>query len=234
MPTFLFALAILTASLEWVAVYKNWRKVEYAAKPGVMILLFTWFMLASALRGPVVWFGLGILLSLVGNVFLMLSCRNHLKLRYSNERRWFLFGLGAFLLAHVAYILGFNTPPPPLTGMTFVIALMVIMSALPLVRRILLGAAQKGLRRLVGPVRVYATVISLMLFSALITLFRTDWLSTPAYLVSLGAVLFIASDLVLAWNKFVRPIRGGRLALMITYHLGQMALIAGAVGQFGK
>ena len=224
MPTILFALAILTALLEWVAVYKNWRKVEYVAKPGVMVFLFAWFMLTSGLRGPVVWFGLGILLSLVGDIFLMLS----------NERRWFLFGLGAFLLAHVAYILGFNTPPPPFTGMTFVVALMVIMSALPLVRRILLGAAHKGLHRLVGPVRVYATVISLMLFSALITLFRTDWLSTPAYLVSLGAVLFISSDLVLAWNKFVHPIRRGRLVLMITYHLGQMALIAGAVGQFGK
>jgi uncharacterized membrane protein YhhN len=224
MPTILFTLAILAAILEWVAVYKNWRKVEYAAKPGVMVFLFAWFLLASGLRGPVVWFGLGVLLSLVGDIFLMLS----------NERRWFLFGLGAFLLAHVAYILGFNTPPPPFTGMTFVVALIVLMSALPLVRRVLLGAAHKGLRRLVGPVRVYATVISLMLFSALITLFRTDWLSTPAYLVSLGAVLFISSDLVLAWNKFVKPVRGGRLALMITYHLGQMALIAGAVGQFGQ
>jgi uncharacterized membrane protein YhhN len=224
MPTILFALAILTALTEWLAVYKNWRRVEFIAKPGVMVFLFAWFMLTSGLRGPVVWFGLGILLSLVGDIFLILS----------NERRWFLFGLGAFLLAHVAYILGFNTPPPPFSGMTFVIAMMVLISALPLVRRILLGVAQKGLRRLVEPVRIYATVISLMLFSALITLFRTDWLSVPAYLVSLGAVLFITSDMLLAWNKFVKPIRRGRLVLMITYHLGQMALIAGAVGQFGK
>ena len=224
MPAILFALAILTAIVEWVAVHKNWRKVEYAAKPGVMVFLLAWFMLTSGLRGPVIWFGLGILLSLVGDVFLMLS----------NERRWFLFGLGAFLLAHVAYILGFNSPPPPFNGMTFVVALMVLVSALPLIRRVLLGAARKGLRRMIELVRVYATVISLMLFSALMTLFRTDWLSMPAYLVSLGAVLFISSDLVLAWNKFVNPVRGGKLVLMITYHLGQMALIAGAVGQFGK
>jgi hypothetical protein len=39
---------------------------------------------------------------------------------------------------------------------------------------------------------------------------------------------------LLAWNKFVKPVRGGRLALMITYHLGQLALIAGAVGQFSR
>ena len=111
---------------------------------------------------------------------------------------------------------------------------MVIMSALPFIRRILLGAAQIRLRRLVEPVRVYATVISLMLFSALMTLFRTDWASTPAYLVSLGAILFISSDMPLAWNKFVKPIWRGRLVLMIAYHLGQTALIAGTIGQFWK
>jgi hypothetical protein len=51
MPLVLFALAILTAFIEWLAVYKNWRKVEYAAKPGVMIFLFTWFLLTGGCVG---------------------------------------------------------------------------------------------------------------------------------------------------------------------------------------
>jgi len=68
----------------------------------------------------------------------------------------------------------------------------------------------------------------------MMTLFRSDWLSAPAYLASAGAVLFVASDTTLAWNKFVHPVRRGRLLVMITYHLGQIALIAGAVGQYGK
>jgi uncharacterized membrane protein YhhN len=224
MPIIFLFLAILSALIEWMAIYKNWRKVEYFAKPGVMVFLLAWLVLTGELSGLVVWFGIGILLSLVGDIFLL----------NPNEQRWFLFGLGAFLLAHIAYIIGFNSPPPPFNGITFVVALIVVMSALPLVRRILLGAAQMGLRRLILPVRIYAAAISLMLFSALITLFRIDWLSIPAYLVSIGAILFITSDIVLAWNKFVKPIRRGRLILMITYHLGQFALIAGAVGQFGK
>jgi len=220
----LVALAVLSAVIEWFAVSKGRRRLEYVAKPGVMVILSAWLLLSGGLRGPLAWFLLGVLLSLAGDVFLMLS----------NERRWFLFGLGAFLLAHVAYILGFNSPPPPFSAMTFGVAVMVVVTALPLVRRILAGVAQKGLRRLVEPVRVYATVISLMLFSALMTLFRTDWLSMPAYLVSLGAILFLTSDIVLAWNKFIHPIRRGRLLLMITYHLGQVMLVAGAIGQFGK
>jgi uncharacterized membrane protein YhhN len=225
MASILFALTGLAAILEWFAVYKAWRRLELFAKPGVMVFLLLWLLSNGGAAGPLLWFRLGVLFSLAGDVFLMIS----------NERRdLFLFGLGAFMLAHVAYILGFNTPPPPFSAMTFGVALMVILSALPLIRRILFGLKQKGLRRLQEPVRIYATIISLMLFSALMTLFRTDWLSDPAYLVSIGAVLFISSDMLLAWNKFVQPVRRGRLLLMVTYHLGQITLIAGAVGQFGS
>jgi uncharacterized membrane protein YhhN len=224
MPTPLLSLTLLTAVIEWVAVTIGWRRVEYAAKPGVMAFLFAWMFTTGGFSGPLFWFGLGILFSLIGDIFLLLP----------NERCWFPIGLGAFLLAHIAYIGGFNLPPAPLNTLTLGIALFVGMTALPLARRILRSLPKKGLRRLVEPVRYYAATITLMLFSALMTLFRTDWASIPAYLVSLGAVLFVASDVVLAWNKFVGPVRRGRLILMVTYHLGQIALIAGAVGQFGK
>jgi uncharacterized membrane protein YhhN len=40
-----------------------------------------------------------------------------------------------------------------------------------------------------------------------------------------GAALFLASDSVLAWNKFVRPLPFGRPAVMVTYHLAQTALV---------
>jgi uncharacterized membrane protein YhhN len=215
---------LLTALVEWLAVYKNWRKVEYAAKPGVMVFLLAWLLLRGGFQGPLIWFGLGILLSLAGDVFLMLP----------NERHWFPFGLGAFLLAHIAYIVGLNLPPAELNTVTLGMALFVTVTAFPLINRIVHSLRKKGLRRLVEPVRYYAATISLMLFSALVTLFRADWSLVPAALVSLGAVLFVISDLVLSWNKFVTPIRRGRLLLMITYHLGQMILIAGAAWQFGS
>jgi uncharacterized membrane protein YhhN len=223
MENFLLVVTFLCAAVEWLAVAKGWRKVEYLAKPGVMALLFAWLWLSGGLGGPLFWFGLAALFSMTGDIFLLLK----------NQQRWFLFGLGAFLLAHIAYIAGLNMPPAPLNTLTLGIALFVGMTVFPLIRRILRSLPKRGLRRLVEPVRYYSATISLMLFSALMTLFRTDWLDTPAYLVSLGAVLFIASDMILAWNKFVRPIRRGRLALMVMYHLGQILLVLGAVGQFG-
>jgi uncharacterized membrane protein YhhN len=60
------------------------------------------------------------------------------------------------------------------------------------------------------------------------------WKSFPSALVSMGAALFFFSDVLLAWNKFVRPVKNGRLLNMVSYHLGQIALISGAVLQFGR
>jgi hypothetical protein len=39
------------------------------------------------------------------------------------------------------------------------------------------------------------------------------------------------SQRVLAWDKFVTPIKNGRLANMILYHMGQFALTAGIMLQ---
>jgi uncharacterized membrane protein YhhN len=40
-----------------------------------------------------------------------------------------------------------------------------------------------------------------------------------------GAVSFYASDAMIAWGRFLRPIPHGRLAVMVTYHLAQLALV---------
>lgn len=222
METLLFVLTLVSALVEWMAVVRDWRRVEYLAKPGVMLFLFGWLSLAGGLHGPLAWFGAALLFSMLGDVFLL----------FPDQERWFVWGLGAFLLAHVAYIIGFNLPPAPLTPLTLGLALFVGVTVLPLIRRILLSLRQSGQHALVEPVRLYAAVIALMLFSALVTLYRADWANLPSYLVSLGAALFVLSDSVLAWNKFVSPVRSGRLIVMITYHAGQVLLAMGAVGQF--
>ena len=77
-------------------------------------------------------------------------------------------------------------------------------------------------------------VITLMLLSALLTLNNPVWKTSASGLVAGGAILFYFSDVLLAWNKFVNPIKNGRLANMILYHLGQAALVAGVIIQFGK
>lgn len=84
------------------------------------------------------------------------------------------------------------------------------------------------------PIEAYGTVITLMVLSALLTLYDAAWKISASGLVASGAILFYSSDILLAWNKFVNPIKNGRLANMIFYHLGQAALVAGVLLQFGK
>jgi uncharacterized membrane protein YhhN len=98
------------------------------------------------------------------------------------------------------------------------------------IRRILSAVQSKQMRI---PISVYGLVISVMLLSAMIKLTDMTWGSNAALLVTVGAFLFYISDIILAWNKFVSPIPHGRILNIGAYHLGQIALIAGVVAQFG-
>jgi hypothetical protein len=72
-----------------------------------------------------------------------------------------------------------------------------------------------------------------MLYAAMSTINNLAWKTGAAFLVSAGAFLFYFSDVILAWDKFVSPIKNGRILNIATYHLGQIGLIAGVISQFG-
>lgn len=217
----LIVLAFVFAGLESLALYKSWPKLEFVAKPAVMVCLFIWLYFTAGLEGALLWFGVGIIFSLVGDLFLLFI------------DRFFMVGLIAFLIAHIAYLVGFNTPPPQgLDAWSFGVAIVIGISAMRLLRRVVAGVRENQ-PRLVGPVVVYSIIITLMLLSALLTLFRPEWRTTPALLVSLGAFLFFISDIVLAWNRFITPIKHGRMLNIGIYHLAQIAIVVGAAMQFG-
>ena len=92
--------------------------------------------------------------------------------------------------------------------------LVVVLAALsPLAVRILRSVRERALQ---GAVAVYMVVISLMAASAL---------ASGRYLAVAGAALFLASDTMIAWNRFVRPFEWAPTAIIVTYHLGQIALV---------
>lgn len=219
---YLFILAALVfAALEALALWKNWFWLEVIAKPGVMVVLFIGLFTSVGLNGPLLWFGMGILFSMAGDVFLMISLD-----------RLFLAGLAAFLLAHVAYVIGFNLPLPALTSWGVILAILIGFGGARVIRRILSEAISKGQGRMRIPILLYSMVISLMLLSATMKLADLTWNAGAALLVSLGAFLFYLSDIILAWNKFVAPIQHGRIYNIAAYHLGQIVLIAGVIVQY--
>jgi uncharacterized membrane protein YhhN len=92
----------------------------------------------------------------------------------------------------------------------------------------------QGQDRLVYPVTFYSLVITTLLYAAMTTISNPEWKTGASFLVSAGAFLFFISDVILAWNKFVTPIKNGRILNIAAYHLGQIGLIAGVIIQYGK
>jgi uncharacterized membrane protein YhhN len=218
----LIILAFIFAGLESLALWKGWHKLEYLAKPAVMVCLLVWLFTTAGLHGALLWFGIGILFSLAGDIALMFV------------DRFFIPGLIAFLLAHIAYLIGFNTPLPQTTMVwSIILAVVLGLGSVRVLRRIVGSIRAKGQNRLVVPIIIYGTMITLMLLAAMLTLFRLDWNATAAVLVSFGAALFYFSDIALAWHRFVSPIRNGRMLNIGMYHLAQIAIIVGVVMQFG-
>ena len=212
--------ALVFAVLTSVGILRGWRWLQFIAKPAVMVALFIYLWTSVGLSGATIWFGLGILFSLVGDVLLLWL------------DRFFIFGLLSFLIGHIAYIIGFNSPPSPLSLWGLILALIVGLSGARMVRRLLAGIVEKGQLRMRAPVTVYGIVLSLMLLSAMLKLTDPSWAAGASALVGLGAFLFAASDIILAWNRFITPIKNGRMINIAIYHIGQILLIAGVVMQF--
>ncbi len=205
---FFLLLTLVAAISDWYAVYRGWKKLEFLLKPVTMVFLFSWLVSSVGLNGIALWFGIGLALSMLGDIFLMLP------------KEQFIAGL-------VAYVIGFNPVWPPFTPLGLFLAIFVAAIGRELYRHISAGLAKQGKVALQKPIMAYTAVIAVMQISALMTFFRADWTFGAALTVSIGAALFMLSDAILAWNKFVEPIEHGRVKNMAAYHLGQIILIMG-------
>ena len=198
-------LAAVAAVSDWVGVGERWKSVEYLAKPLAMVALMGVALSLHAEvpgRGP--WIVAGVLLSLLGDVFLMLP------------RDMFVAGLGSFLVAHVAYIVAFRIDGGS-AGALAVSGVVVAVAAIVVGRRVVAGVRATE-PAVTLPVVAYIAVIAAMVASAL---------ATGNILFGIGAALFMTSDSLIAWNRFVRPLSWAPLAIIVTYHVAQALLVTG-------
>jgi len=128
---------------------------------------------------------------------------------------FFVFGLGAFLLAHIGYTWIFlkqgGRPVAYFYGL-----LILVLFYVSLLLFYLLPAAGD----LQMPVLLYAAVLTSMLLSALYRKQASQW-------VLAGALLFVLSDSLLAINKFVWAVPFAQAWIMLTYLAAQYALVRG-------
>ena len=146
-----------------------------------------------------------------------------LQLGSLNADSLFLFGLGSFLLAHLAYIAMFRRYRLPVRWKLGPWRLLGVLTIVVLLGS-MLGILRHSLGPLFIPVVVYALILSGMGISAMLA----D-LGKP--LAAIGALLFISSDAMLAIGKFHRAFTGSGPLIWITYYLAQLFILLGVVHQ---
>lgn len=191
---------VLTALADHWAVATRTKAIEYVAKPATMLWLGLLILAADHSRPEIVgWWIAAVVLSLAGDVFLMLPVDR------------FVFGLAAFLLAHVAYIVGFAQEG--VGDGWWIAALVLVPVAGALLATMMRGPGMKAPLRV--PVIAYVSTIVVMVTCA--------WASGEI-VVALGATAFMASDALIGWRRFVRETSWMPLAIIVLYHLGQLGL----------
>lgn len=174
----------------------------------ILMLLMPVATLMSAQGRTALW--LAIVLSAIGDMLLA-----------SRLPMQFELGLGAFLLAHLAY-LAVMWPTVSMQSTDRLPAVLMTLVFIALCSWILPFTGQMLL-----PVAVYMSVICAMAFCAL--------LSKPRNFVLLsGAILFVISDSIIAINKFIVSLPEASLVIMVTYYSAQFLLVFSLINQVNR
>jgi uncharacterized membrane protein YhhN len=185
----------------------GWRWLHWVGKPlaTVLIGLTVWRMRSPVSSRYRRWIGAGLLCSLVGDVLLMLP------------QDLFVPGLLAFLLGHLCFLSAFLGDSRFAARPLWLLASLGI-AALNL--WLLWGSIGAALR---VPVIVYVLVLGSMAGQALgraqVFARRGDMQAGAARLAAAGALMFMLSDSLLAWNRFHAAIPLSGLWVLSTYYL---------------
>ena len=207
-------LVVLLVNL--IAVYSNSESLQFITKPLLMPLLAIYLLLRtntanSNLKG---WIFLALFFSWAGDIFLLFEERG------SN---FFLFGLSAFLVAQVFYIVFFHNirMREYIRGNALLLLLVIVYYS------ILINVLSPYLGNMKLPVRIYGVVLSFMVMLAMHTMLGKN--KKAALWMTMGAILFVVSDSLLAFNKFFSPFNNAGVIIMLTYGLAQLFITEGAV-----
>ena len=209
-PTFrplpAFTPYIVVTLVHLVAIAAGPPELVVATKPLLMPALLVGLVLGLPVRRTMllVWGGLALVFSWLGDVLLQ-----------NPGDIGFLLGMGAFGLAHVAYLALYLGPLRTRRVPWWGILLGLVWWAG------MVGLLSPTLGGLLVPVAVYGLVLGAAAVCALAT----------RRLVAVGALVFLVSDTLLALDRFLPGFAFPAIdfSIMLTYTLGQGLIIAGVI-----
>ncbi|MCI0447492.1 lysoplasmalogenase [bacterium] len=194
--------AIIVCGLLAIAGSYGWpdQRLYYIFKPAttILILFVALTTPASKYKIPIV---IGMLFSLMGDIFLMLP---------SDQ---FLVGLICFLITHICYIVAFlfdSRFGRPLWPYVLLAAIAIVIFEL------LSGGIDPAMKL---PVAIYAAALSFMTAQAIAR--NSQGRNRGTMLAAIGAVLFLISDTTLAYDRFVTGFFVAHAIILSTYYCAQ-------------
>ena len=202
-----------------VTVWLKMEAINYLLKPLLIPMLITYTATRSNFSGKGTLIK-ALVMSTLGDVLLLFSDIHQL---------FFISGLISFLIAHVIYIRLFLKKLNARFSIIWAFSSLVFLG---IYLFFFLATMWGNLKTMKIPVSIYALVISAMLF-VVIQLVVSKTLRKGEY-VLFGALLFVTSDSLLAWNMFYQEINHGSFWVMSTYLFAQLFIVYGWVNSKKK
>lgn len=220
--TFAFLILIgLVTLVNWISIWRGNLRAYYITKPMVLLGLILYFLLQAPLSSAWLPFLLGLIFSLIGDIFLI-----------PRGTRWFIAGMGAFSLAQLFYIWGFNINLPSTTVLIMgIVALLAGILVLHLtVDRF--AAASEIKKSLLPFLKGYGALVLAMAISAVLCLARPGWSDLAGLLAGIGGILFFVSDAMIGLDKLDRRLPKYKFWIILSYHLAQFLIVAAVTQHF--
>jgi len=183
--------------------------LRLAARP-IPVLLMALYLLLEPDKGRFQWLVImGLLFGAIGDFFL----------EYSPNT--FLYGLVAFLIGHIFYILAFLTDcRRPAWG----VAIFAYLYGVAIFSFLDMG----DMGDLILPVLIYVIVMATMLWRAAVRFHAPNVNLASAKAGLLGAIFFVASDSLLAISLFIYELPYASIAVILVYWIGQLGITLSA------
>lgn len=213
----LLSIYIVFSFVYLLLIASNQEETTRYMKPFLMPILLFVVALSETFKTKILLL-FALIFSWIGDVILLFA---------EKEAVYFILGLLSFLLAHLFYIFLFYKQKNVSPKQQFNLKTKLGIGSILVYFLIMTFTLVPKLGELKIPVLVYASVISIMLLIALIG--NAIWKPIPYSAVLSGAIFFVISDSLLAFNKFHSPIQFASFLIMFTYIIAQFSIVWGVL-----